>query len=121
MPINSFKDDEQTVHEAGKVKTLLRLFSYLFAYKKQVLFVLFIMMICVGITLLNPLIIEAAIDDYIGQGDWNGLVKLIAFAIGINIVMVLLIIETSLQTMVLLTSFINTFTKRRKQKCCQTN
>lgn len=91
MPINSFKDDEQTVHEAGKVKTLLRLFSYLFAYKKQVLFVLFIMMICVGITLLNPLIIEAAIDDYIGQGDWNGLVKLIAFAIGINIVMVLLI------------------------------
>lgn len=91
MPINSFKDDEQTVQEAGKVKTLLRLFSYLFAYKKQVLFVLFIMMICVGITLLNPLIIEAAIDDYIGHGDWNGLVKLIAFAIGINIVMVLLI------------------------------
>ncbi len=91
MPINSFKDDEQTVQEAGKVKTLLRLFSYLFAYKKQVLFVLFIMMICVGITLLNPLIIEAAIDDYIGHGDWNGLIKLILFAIAINLVMVFLI------------------------------
>ncbi len=91
MPINSFKDDEQTVQEAGKVKTLLRLFSYLFAYKKQVLLVLFIMMICVGITLLNPLIIEAAIDDYIGRGNWNGLLKLIVFAVCINIVMVLLI------------------------------
>ncbi len=91
MPINSFKDDEQTVNEAGKLKTLLRLFAYLFAYKKQVILVLFIMMICVGITLLNPLIIESAIDDYIGQGDWNGLIKLCVFAVCINIVMVLLI------------------------------
>ena len=91
MPINSFKDDEQTVQEAGKVKTLLRLFSYLFAYKKQILFVLFIMMLCVGITLLNPLIIEAAIDKYISQGDWNGLLKLIVFAVCINLIMVLLI------------------------------
>lgn len=91
MPINSFKDDEQTVNESGKVKTLLRLFSYLFAYKKQIILVLCIMMVCVGITLLNPLIVEAAIDDYIGQNDWEGLLKLCIFAVLINIVMVMLI------------------------------
>ncbi len=91
MPINSFKDDEQTVNESGKLKTLLRLFSYLFAYKKQIILVLCIMMVCVGITLLNPLIIEAAIDDYIGQNDWEGLLQLCVFAVLINIVMVMLI------------------------------
>lgn len=91
MPINSFKDDEQTVNESGKVKTLLRLFSYLFAYKKQIILVLCIMMVCVGITLLNPLIIEAAIDDYIGQHDWEGLLQLCVFAVLINVVMVMLI------------------------------
>ena len=90
MPINSFKEDEQTV-EAGKLKTLLRLFSYLLEYKKEILFVLFIMMICVMITLLNPLLIEAAIDDYIGQSDWKGLCKLCLFAFVINACMVLFI------------------------------
>ena len=43
MPINSFKEDERTV-EQGKMKTLLRLFSYLLAYKKEILLVLFIML-----------------------------------------------------------------------------
>ncbi len=91
MPINSFKDDEQNVQETSKVKTLLRLFSYLFAYKKEIIIVLFIMTICVCITLLNPLIIEAAIDDYIGKSNWLGLVKLCIFAFIINIIMILLI------------------------------
>lgn len=91
MPINSFKEDEQTVNEAGKAKTLIRLFAYLFAYKKSVLLVLFIMLLCVGITLLNPLIIEAAIDDYIGAGNTKGLIWLCIFAILINIFMVILI------------------------------
>ncbi len=91
MPINSFKEDEQTVQEAGKLKTLLRLFAYLFTYKKEVLIVLLIMTICVCINLINPLIIETAIDDYISQHDWNGLIKLCAFAFVINLFMVLLI------------------------------
>ena len=83
MPINSFKEDEQNV-ETSKMKTLLRLFSYLLAYKKEIVFVLLIMTFCVGVTLLNPLIIEAAIDDYIGQSDWKGLCKLCLFAFVIN-------------------------------------
>jgi len=90
MAINSFKEDEKS-SEAGGIKTLLRLFSYLLSYKKEVIFVLFIMAYCVVVNLLNPLIIESAIDDYIGLGDFSGLIRLIAFALVINIVMILFI------------------------------
>lgn len=90
MPINSFKEDEKST-EAGGIRTLLRLFSYLLAYKKQILIVLCIMAFCVGVTLVNPLIIEKAIDDYIGQNNFTGLWKLILTAAALNLTMVLLI------------------------------
>lgn len=90
MPINSFREDEKSV-ETGKIKTLLRLFSYLLAYKKEIIFVLIIMTYCVGVTLVNPLIIESAIDDYIGAEDYPGLLRLIAFALVLNFTMVLFI------------------------------
>lgn len=90
MPINSFKDDEKTV-ETGKLKTLLRLFSYLLTYKKEIIVVLLIMGFCVGVTLINPLIIEFAIDNCIGAKDYPRLLRLILFALLINGIMVLLI------------------------------
>jgi len=88
MPINSFKEDERTV-EQGKMKTLLRLFSYLLAYKKEIILVLIIMLFSVGVSLVNPLFVETAIDSYIGTGDFAGLVRLILFALGLNVGMVL--------------------------------
>lgn len=88
MPINAIKDDEQTI-EAGKLKTLLRLFKYLLSYSKEIIGVLFIMAYCVTVSLLNPLIVESAIDNYIAKGNYIGLVKLLAFAIIINIIMIL--------------------------------
>lgn len=90
MPVNSFREDEKSI-EAGKTKTLLRLFSYLLAYKKEILFVLLLMTCCVGVTLINPLMIEAAIDDHIGSGDCPGLFRLIAAAVFLNLTMVLFI------------------------------
>ena len=90
MPINSFKEDERSV-ETGKMKTLFRLFSYLLTYKKEIIIVLFIMGFCVGVSLLNPLIIEAAIDNYIGVGNFRGLIRLIVFALILNVTMVMLI------------------------------
>ncbi|NLL78003.1 MAG: ABC transporter ATP-binding protein [Clostridiales bacterium] len=88
MPINSFKDDEQTI-EVSKLKTLLRLLSYLLKYKKEILAVLAIMAFCVFVSLLNPLIMESAIDDYIAVGNIPGLFKLIGFALLLNILMVI--------------------------------
>ncbi|HIW82602.1 MAG TPA: ABC transporter ATP-binding protein/permease [Candidatus Acetatifactor stercoripullorum] len=90
MPVNSFREDEKSI-EAGKAKTLLRLFSYLLAYKKEILFVLLLMACCVGVTLINPLMIETAIDDHIGSGDYPGLLRLIAAAVFLNLTMVLFI------------------------------
>jgi len=71
--------------------TLARLFRYLFAYKLKIVFVLFIMMITVAITLVNPLIIERAIDVYIKNKDKHGLILLGIFAVIINISFVLLV------------------------------
>lgn len=90
MSINATRDDEQTI-STSKSKTLIRLFRYLLNYKKQILLVICIMSITVTITLLNPLIMERAIDVYIKNKDGNGLIKLGIFAAIINIVYVLLV------------------------------
>lgn len=90
MSINATKADEQLV-EVDKRTTILRLLKYLFFYKRKIMFVLFIMLIIVGITLVNPLLIERAIDVYIANSDINGLLKLGLFSVVINLVFVLLV------------------------------
>lgn len=87
MSINSYKEDEQ-LSQSSKGRTLLRMLSYLLVYKKEIILVLFIMAFCVVVSLLNPLIMEEAIDNYISRGDIPGLVRLIAFAAVLNLLMV---------------------------------
>ncbi|NBH28201.1 ABC transporter ATP-binding protein [Lachnospiraceae bacterium] len=87
MSINSYKEDEQTI-QSGKVRTLLRLLSYLLAYKIEIAFVLLIMMFCVVVSLLNPLVMEEAVDNYIARGDLYGLTRLILFAVILNLLMI---------------------------------
>ncbi len=88
MGFNSYKDDEQS-SQSGKLKTMKRLFSYLHAYRRTILLVLLIMTFCVFVSLLNPLFIEAAIDDYISKGNRPGLYRLIALASVLNLLMIL--------------------------------
>ncbi len=90
MPVNATKTDEKTV-ETGKIKTLLRLFSYLLVYKKEIIIVLLIMAYCVGVSLINPLIIESAIDDYITPGNFKGLFITCSIALILNVIMILLV------------------------------
>lgn len=87
MSVNSYKDDEQSV-ETGKLKTLGRLLRYLFVYKKQIIIVLFIMAFCVIVSLLNPIFLETAIDDYITNQNFTGLYRLIALAVILNLLMI---------------------------------
>lgn len=87
MAVNSYRKDEEHI-EKSKRETLIRLFSYLLDYKLQIIGVLLLMGYCVAISLINPLIIETAIDRYIGGGDYSGLVKLLLFALGINLLVV---------------------------------
>ena len=88
MAVNSYKDDEQSV-ERSKVQTLMRLFSYLLRYKWRIMFVLLIMGYGVAVSLVNPLIMESAIDDYIAVKDLNGLYRLLFIALVINLLLVI--------------------------------
>lgn len=90
MSINSTRNDENTIN-TGKVTTLLRLFKYLLFYRKQIILVLFIMAGTVTVSLVNPLIVERAIDVYIANGDINGLLRLALFALVLNTAFVFLV------------------------------
>ena len=87
MSFNSYKDDEQST-KRSKIQTLKRLLDYLFVYKWQIVFVLAIMGYGVAVSLVNPLIMESAIDDYIGQNDFRGLYRLLGIALAVNLALV---------------------------------
>lgn len=90
MAVNSFREDER-LEGIGKAETLKRLFSYMIRYKLQIFGVVICMMITVGISLINPLMIEAAIDIYIAGRDMNGLAKLAVFAAALNIIFIIMV------------------------------
>ena len=90
MAVNSFREDEQ-VKSQGKWTVIVRLFSYLKEHIKGVILVLLCMGIAVAVSLVNPLLIESAIDDYIGVGNINGLVKLGMVAVVLNIIYILMV------------------------------
>lgn len=87
MSFNSYKDDEQSANRS-KIQTLKRLLGYLLVYKWQITLVLVVMGYGVTVRLMNPLIIESAIDDYIGQNDFKGLYRLLAAALILNLTLV---------------------------------
>lgn len=75
MAVNSYREDE-FMENTDKKKIMRRLFSYLLAYKGTIIAVLVCMGITVAISLVNPLLIEEAIDHYIAQSDLHGLIGL---------------------------------------------
>ena len=90
MAVNSFREDEQ-MENGEKKQIIIRLFSYLKDHKKGVLGVLICMAVTVAISLVNPLIIENAIDQHISFGDWNGLVKIGLFALVLNVIYMIMV------------------------------
>lgn len=87
MAFNSYRDDEQST-ERSKLQTLARLFGYLLQYKWRILLVLAIMGYGVAVNLINPLIMESAIDDYIAVRDFAGLYRLLVVALAVNLFLV---------------------------------
>ena len=66
MAVNSFREDEQ-LNAAEKSKIILRLVRYLSKHIWGIIIVLISLGITVVIRLVNPLIIEEAIDNYIAN------------------------------------------------------
>ncbi len=90
MAVNSYREDEN-LNEVSKVRTLGRLFAYLLTHKASIFAVLLIMAYCVCVSLINPLIIESAIDDHISVGDYTGLYRLAAIALVLNAILIILV------------------------------
>ena len=90
MPRNATKQDEQ-LEQKSKAKTLARLFRYLFGYKGLITLVMLIMAASTFISIINPLIIERAINVHIVGRNTEGLIKLCVFGAVLNILLVLLI------------------------------
>lgn len=68
MPINTVKQDEISL-SVPKYKTLARLLRYLLAYKIQIAVVLVMVFCGVCVSLINPLLMEYAIDECIQKRD----------------------------------------------------
>lgn len=90
MSINATNVDEHIKH-MDKKTSILRLFKYMFKYKLKIFFVLLIMMVIVAISLINPLIMERAIDVHIANSDMKSLIKLGLLAVLINLIFVFLV------------------------------
>lgn len=90
MAVNSFREDEQLQATDAK-RIAIRLFGYLKAYKKEVMVVLIAMIVTVGISLFNPILIEDAIDKYVAELDFEGLIRLAVFAVAINLVYIVMV------------------------------
>ncbi len=90
MAVNSFREDE-FMENTDKKKILKRLFSYLLEYKWILAGVLVCMGVTVAISLVNPLIIEEAIDHYIAASDFNGLVRLGIMALVLNVIFIIMV------------------------------
>lgn len=90
MSVNSFRKDEESSHVKKSV-TLVRLFRYLLVYKKTIALVLLIISATIAITLVNPLLMSRAIDVYVKNKDFNGLLRLGIFALVLNLILILLV------------------------------
>lgn len=90
MSVNAIKEDEY-IKSVSKKTTLIRLFRYMLAYKGPILAVILIMLTTVAISIVNPLLIDQAIDVHIANKDIRGLIRLGLFTAALNITFVLLV------------------------------
>ncbi|MCR4897197.1 MAG: ABC transporter ATP-binding protein/permease [Lachnospiraceae bacterium] len=90
MAANSIREDEE-LSQVKKSVTIKRLLSYLLKYKKTIVLVMFIMAYCVGVSLVNPLILESVVDDHIVTGDLKGVFILVGIALALNTGRVILV------------------------------
>lgn len=88
MAVNSYKDDEQT-HEISKKVLFQRIMKYVMKYWKTIALILALIVFRTVVRIINPLFMEAGIDDYIAVGNFKELLILGAIVTGINILTVL--------------------------------
>lgn len=83
MKRNSIKQDED-IKDQSNIKILLRLFSYLKPFKKKVFIVISLMVFVMICNVMNPYLLEVAIDKYISKGKIKALLILGAIMLAYN-------------------------------------
>ena len=102
MAVDSYRQDEK-IQGSGRGQTLGRLLSYLLKYRLTLAGVLVCMAVTVAISLVNPLIIERAIDVNIAAGDFGGLYRLAVFTLILNVIFIIMV-KVRMYTMALVTN-----------------
>ncbi len=90
MSVNAVKQDENT-KMASKTATLKRLLKYLLGYKALIAGVLLTMGLSIAITLVNPLIVERAINVHVAEKNTEYLISLAGLAVILNVVLIFLV------------------------------
>lgn len=80
MSKNDYSSEEEVLGKAYDSKLMKRLLGYIKPYKKYVLFAIFLNIVVSSIGPLRPVLTKIAVDDYIAQSDYKGLM-LIAIAL----------------------------------------
>jgi len=80
MSKNDYTSEEEVLGKAYDSKLMKRLLGYIKPYKKYVLFAIFLNIVVSALGPLRPVLTKIAVDDYIAQSDYNGLM-LIAMAL----------------------------------------
>ena len=88
MSINSTRQDEEQ-KDSVKAVVILRLFKYMLSYKKQIIIVIVSMLLCLGISVINPRLLERAIDVEIAGKNIKGLIIVVGISLVISIIYML--------------------------------
>lgn len=85
MSINSTRQDEEQ-KDSVKIAVIIRLFKYMLVYKKEIVTVIVCLLITLGISVVNPLLMKRAIDVEIASKNLKGLIIVVAISLGISII-----------------------------------
>ena len=85
MGSNSIKKDEEVMRRSKREITA-KLLTYLKPYKFKAFIVVLLMILVMVCGIVNPLLLEVAIDDYVANNDTKGLILIGVALIGLNLV-----------------------------------
>ena len=80
--MNDYKQDEEILGKAYDAKLMKRLLGYVKPYKKYVIFAILLNIFVAGLGPVRPYLTKVAIDDYIAQSNYNGLILIAALLFG---------------------------------------
>lgn len=80
--MSDYKQDEEILGKAYDAKLMKRLLGYVKPYKKYVIFAILLNIFVAGLGPVRPYLTKVAIDDYIAQSNYNGLILIAALLFG---------------------------------------